>query len=387
MSSFASLINTMPPSNNKNPLCSEVVLHNVLTFLPLDSVLNIIVTSTDSKSVALSSPYVCVGTELSPDCRRLCCVLKRFNHIAHLQVQNAELLVKKSDFISFAKEVPNIVQLKLTKLRLNCKTGRSFVEAFRQRFSHLRELSLDGAMFLTDAVLKDMVKCLNGRTLISLSLIGCRTLKDNHVNDILSKCPALDNLSLPDCTRLSTINLTHGNLKYLNLSKCTSITSFSAVRMPLVETILLPFCRNVNKVSVEKIVTYSPHLKYLNIGGCINIKSLHLKNGKHLKTLSLGMCDKLTELRVESCPKLITMPVGLIQSLNVSLLKYIELIHIENCPLIEMIDVTSTLKAPPTVVIIPQQQMTFIKDECARLADGDSPGANGMGTGMSIMNV
>jgi hypothetical protein len=390
---------THNPHNTTVPLLKEVVLHNILTFLPLNSVLNIITTSNDSQSIALSSPFLCLGSQLSPTSSRLTRTLQRFSHVAYVQVDNAQLLVQAADFSSFAQTVPHVVHLQLTNLRLNCKTGGAFVEAFRPRFGHLRELSLHGAMFPTDAALDQMVLHLSGRTLTSLSLIGCRTLKDMHVNVLLSKCPSLQHLSLPDCTRLNAPNLIHRDLKSIDFSKCTSISKFPTVRLPSVVEILLPWCRNINNTSIEQIVSSSGQLQHLNVNGCIKIQSLQLKHGRQLRTMQLGMCEQLQTLRVESCPELRSLPVGLcielkhltlvncpkMKDIDVSLLPKVKSVHIEQCPRVEVVNITTTRSCPATVTILPEQQMTRIMNECARLAKGQSPGATGQGTGMMNM--
>ena len=386
-----------PTKNKHHPLLSEVVLHNVLTYLPLNSVLNTIATSIDAKSIALSSPTLILGTCLSPDCARLVRVLQRFTHVAHVRVENAELLKKGSDFSAFAKVVPHVVHLQLTKLRLNCKTGGPFVEAFGSRFSHLRELSLDGSMFPTVPVLDNMVNYLNGKTLTRLSLIGCRTLEDQHLNSLLSKCPLLQTLSLPDCTRLQNPNLIHGHLTSINFSKCTSIVSFPEIRLPKVESVVLPWCRQLNNTSVEKLVTSSHRLQHLDIGGCVAIKTLHLRNGRSLETIAFGMCESIHTLRVEQCSKLTELPVGLcvglrslvllrclkVQEIDVSLLSLISSVHIEHCPALVVVNITTTQDTPAKVTILPasMQHRTKVMDECARLGEGKTPGATGLGTG------
>ena len=61
-------------------------------------------------------------------------------------------------------------------------------QSFAQHLQRLRILSLNGCMFPTADVLTEMVSHLNGRSLSFISLVGCRTLEDQHVNTLLSKC-------------------------------------------------------------------------------------------------------------------------------------------------------------------------------------------------------
>mgnify|MGYP001219613892 CR=1 FL=1 len=391
--------------NGAHPLLKECVLHNVLPYLPLNSVLSAIVLSREFKTTALHCPFVRIGDSLSPDRARLCRVLRRFHHVARVHVENAELLSKSEDFEAFASVVPHVVDLSLTKLRLNRTTGGSFVQSFAQHLQRLRILSLNGCMFPTADVLTEMVSHLNGRSLSFISLVGCRTLEDQHVNTLLSKCSTLTTLLLPDCTRLRRPNLVHGSLEEIDLSKCTSIEAFPQVRLPKVRTICLEWCRNLIASSIENIVRTSPSLISLEMGGCVAFHQLQLSNGRSLETLRFGMCESIRTLRIENCPTLSNLHLGLCVGLNrlelincpllidvdASLLSDLKGVHIERCVGMQSIDVTTTTE-PPTVTLLPlssQKENTKVIDECARLNDPNcpGPGQSGVGTGMATKTV
>jgi hypothetical protein len=294
--------------------------------------------------------------------------------------------------------VPHVVDLRLTKLRLNRITGGPFIEAFAHRLSHLRVLSLDGCMFPTAELLTTMVEHLNGRILTSICLVGCRTLEDIHVNSILAKCSVLTSLLLPDCTRLRQPNLIHNLLEEINFSKCTSIESFPQVRLPQVRVLLLEWCRNLSVKSIEKVVSTLPMLTRLEMGGSVAIHKLNLSRGLSLRTLRLGMCESLQTLRVENCSQLSDLQLGLcvglrrleiyncpsLTDLDASLLSKLESVHVERCAAMQFVNVTTTTDAV-SVTVVPttlQVEQTKVIDECARLAEGDGPGSTGSGTGM-----
>ena len=298
-------------SNLNNPLLTEVVLHNTLLFLPLNSVLRALATSRDSHSIIVTSPSIRVGDSLSPDRVRLSRVLRRFERLAHVHVENAQLLVKLEDFRAFADAIPHVVNLRLTKLRLNRMTGGPFVDSFKRTFSNLRVLSLHGSMFPTSEVLTNMVSYINGKTLTSISLAGCRTLADQHVKILLAKCSLLTRLHLPDCTRLVSPSLIHNLVEEVNMSQCTSLESLPNINLPRVQHVSLQWCRKLSSRAVEQVVRSSSSLKFLNVGACVSVKQLHLESGRCLETVQLGMCESICELRVESCPELKNLHVGL----------------------------------------------------------------------------
>jgi hypothetical protein len=226
-------------------------------------------------------------------------------------VENAQLLVKDLDFRSLALAIPHVVNLRMTKLRLNRMTGGPFVDSFETTFSNLRVLSLQGSMFPTSDVLTNMVRYLNGKTLTSISLAGCRTLEDLHVQMILVKCSLLTRLHLPDCTRLKNPSLVHGIVEEVNLSQCTSLEGLPGIHLPRVQRVSLQWCRKLSARAIEDVVRKSPSLTFLNVGACVSVKSLSLESGRVLDTIRLGMCESIRELRVDNCPALKHLHVGL----------------------------------------------------------------------------
>ncbi|UZO10094.1 uncharacterized protein OCT59_001692 [Rhizophagus irregularis] len=147
--------------------------------------------------------------------------------------------------------------------------------------------------------------CSSTEKLISLKICGCTKL--NNISNLF-KSSKLENLSVIDCPKLTTIDYSTNALTSLELSSCRQLNEITNLsNAPKLTSLTMIDCYNITKLdcsSAEKLTELevsdltklncsNTSIKILSVNFCPNIIELNCSNIKELVNLDISNCSKL----------------------------------------------------------------------------------------------
>lgn len=174
--------------------------------------------------------------------------------------------------------------LPLKKLVLSHCYCLSFAGIFSllSKYQSLVSLDLQGANFLTDENIFDLIEFLHNLTFINLA--SCSKLTNLTFTNLIANCPSLNsinmettNIGVEECTAKCVVNT---SIKSLFLAQNNHLDDGfikNAVHVfPNIELLDIAYCHNVTEAGILEILKICQQLKSLEVKGCSEVNSLQI---------------------------------------------------------------------------------------------------------------
>ena len=173
----------------------------------------------------------------------------------------------------------------------------------------VKQIRLDGCYRLTD----NGIKMISRRCpeLRSLEIASCFHVTTAGLYDVLTNCPNLAYLNAAKCEGITDFSLlsetqlmllknsTFGNIKYIDLSGCSSLND-DALRLLLkcttrLEYLYLRQCDCISNVGLFTIAEFCKNLREVSLNDCVNITDGGVEN-------LIENCNNIQYLSIAKCP-------------------------------------------------------------------------------------
>lgn len=208
----------------------------------------------------------------------------------------------------------------------------------------------------------------------------------------LSKCPMItqivapniQNINLSHCTSLTTFySNARNNIESINLTNCTALNSLSCGSCKNLHTLIIDECSNLNSIDVkecnlsnidcanlqklERIDISLCPITALNTNGCKALRDVYIngiedasENASRISSLDLSSSKNLTTVSIYNNQTPLNVNIGSQPNLDLLVItnSHLKDILLGYCPQLRTIDLTSN---DLTQFTIPNQQLTMLK--------------------------
>lgn len=270
------------------------------------------------------------------DIIRLTHLLNRFQNLRRISLYNLSSM--GDEFIPIINQCgarSSLVHLELHNVRIvadgtsssssnrnNRDVSNSELKLLDLPTDKLSHVEVEGTLFCTYKVIQSFTLSQNLQT---LKLSGCRALTDDNVHHLISRITKLKTLGLEQSSKLMAPRIESSSLETLLLGNNPLLRDISMIQCKNLKKVDFSFCSSIGNEMIERMLQISPKIETLILRGCMGFSMLDITSSSDcIKSLDLGSCMALEQASIIS-PHLKSLEIGLCVKLK-SLLLHLDVI-------------------------------------------------------------